>query len=180
MSTLLASVSTCEISDALIKLGVPHGGHIPDVHMLSPSASASDVRICAPAYTVQMVLASDTSAPTVSQHFVDAAPAGSIIVIDAPPRKSCLLTLRYPCSHNLRAYRNEKWSMGWPNDSRGASAINSRCHHLRPVSRPCRTQVVFFPPLRSRPLHSRPVAIHSSLCNQRPSVNHPARTGTRT
>lgn len=79
----LSSFSTCEISDALIKLGLPHGGHIPDIHMVSPS---SDTRICAQAYTVQMVLTSDTSAPKLTSHFVDTAPEGCIIVIDVPPR----------------------------------------------------------------------------------------------
>ena len=86
----LSKFSTCEISDALIKLGVPHGGHIPDIHMLSPSPhTAGDMRICGPAYTVQMVLGSDTSAPKLSSHFVDTAPAGSIIVIAAPSRSVC-------------------------------------------------------------------------------------------
>ncbi|KAF8160748.1 ribonuclease E inhibitor RraA/Dimethylmenaquinone methyltransferase [Crassisporium funariophilum] len=84
-SSSLANFSTCEISDALIKLSVPHGGHIPDIHMVSPNASNSETRICSPAYTVQMVLASDTSAPQLSAHFVDTAPMGSVIVIAAPP-----------------------------------------------------------------------------------------------
>ena len=95
-SPALASFSTCEISDALIKLGLPHGGHIPDVHMLSPSGS--DIRICAPAYTVQMVLASNKSAPKLTDHFVDAAPKGSVIVIDVPLR-NCLSHFLYSCSN---------------------------------------------------------------------------------
>jgi len=83
---IIARFSTCEISDALIKLGLPHGGLIPDVHMLSPHSGASDIRISGPAYTVQMVLASDKSAPKPAAHFVDTAPEGSVIVIDAPPQ----------------------------------------------------------------------------------------------
>ncbi|KAG0708368.1 ribonuclease E inhibitor RraA/Dimethylmenaquinone methyltransferase [Suillus ampliporus] len=85
MSTVspLSSFSACEISDALIKLGSPNGGHIPDVHMISPSSKG---KICAPAYTVQMVLASDTTSPKVSSHFVDTATPGSVVVIDAPPQ----------------------------------------------------------------------------------------------
>ncbi|KAL1695592.1 ribonuclease E inhibitor RraA/Dimethylmenaquinone methyltransferase [Schizophyllum commune] len=81
-TTRLSELSTCEISDALIKLGVPHGGLLPDIHLKAPS---QDSRICGPAYTVKMVLSSDTSAPKLSGHFVDQAPTGSIIVIDAPP-----------------------------------------------------------------------------------------------
>ncbi|KAF9567961.1 RraA-like protein [Agrocybe pediades] len=53
--------------------------------MMSPATSNSTVRICSPAYTVQMVLGSNTTAPKLSAHFVDTAPAGSVIVIDAPP-----------------------------------------------------------------------------------------------
>ncbi|KAJ3507633.1 hypothetical protein NLJ89_g6193 [Agrocybe chaxingu] len=89
-SSLLAQFSTCEISDALIKLSVPHGGLIPDIHMISPTTSNSDVRLCSPAYTVQMVLASNKEAPTLSEHFVDTAVAGSVVVIDAPPGLSGL------------------------------------------------------------------------------------------
>ena len=86
MSTAkLADFSTCEISDALIKLAVPAGGLLPDINIISPSTAATDVRVCSPAYTVQMVPGSDTSAPKLSAHFVDTAPAGSVIVIDAPP-----------------------------------------------------------------------------------------------
>ncbi|KAJ7132789.1 ribonuclease E inhibitor RraA/Dimethylmenaquinone methyltransferase [Mycena crocata] len=78
LASKLASYSTCEISDALLKLGVGSGGYIAD---LNPFSSG---KICGPAYTVQMVLSSDTSAPKLSDHFVDTAPAGTVIVIDAP------------------------------------------------------------------------------------------------
>ncbi|KAK0455047.1 ribonuclease E inhibitor RraA/Dimethylmenaquinone methyltransferase [Armillaria borealis] len=80
----LADYSTCEISDALIKLGTPHGGYVPDVNLIS--TLPSDTTVCGPAYTVQMVLASDQSAPKLSAHFVDTAPASSVIVINAPPK----------------------------------------------------------------------------------------------
>ena len=80
----LAGFSTCEISDALIKLGSPHGGYIPDINMLSPSDRS--VRICGPAYTVQMVLGSNKDAPKLSAHFVDTAPEGSVVVINTPDR----------------------------------------------------------------------------------------------
>jgi regulator of RNase E activity RraA len=80
--TKLASFTACEISDALVKLGVSNGGAIPGLTMFSGG------RICGPAYTVKMVFASDTSAPKLSEHFVDTAPAGTVIVIDAPQRKA--------------------------------------------------------------------------------------------
>ena len=80
----LAGFSTCEISDALIKLGAPHGGHIPDMKMFSPEDQST--RLCGPAYTVQMVLGSNKDAPKPSAHFVDTVPQGSVIVINAPDR----------------------------------------------------------------------------------------------
>ncbi|KAK0195347.1 ribonuclease E inhibitor RraA/Dimethylmenaquinone methyltransferase [Armillaria mellea] len=80
----LADYSTCEISDALIKLGTPHGGYVPDINLIS--TLPSETTVCGPAYTVQMVLASDQSAPKLSAHFVDTAPASSVIVINAPPK----------------------------------------------------------------------------------------------
>ena len=82
----LAAFSTCELSDALIKLGSPHGGHIPDIQMFSPADTST--RLCGPAYTVQMVRGTDKDAPKPAAHFVDTAPAGSVIVINAPPRTS--------------------------------------------------------------------------------------------
>ncbi|THH19836.1 hypothetical protein EW146_g1379 [Bondarzewia mesenterica] len=84
----LADYSTCELSDALLKLGVVHGGHISDIHMISPSPSSSiaeSARLCGPAYTVRMVLTSDASSPKLNGHFVDLAPEGSVIFIDVPP-----------------------------------------------------------------------------------------------
>ncbi|KAL1723936.1 ribonuclease E inhibitor RraA/Dimethylmenaquinone methyltransferase [Schizophyllum commune] len=81
-TTRLSELSTCEISDALIKLGVPHGGLLPDIHLKAPSQEA---KVCGPAYTVKMVLGSNTSAPKLSGHFVDQAPEESVIVIHAPP-----------------------------------------------------------------------------------------------
>ncbi|KAJ7096362.1 RraA-like protein [Mycena epipterygia] len=79
LASKLASYSTCEISDALLKLGVASGGYISGIEQFSPG------KVCAPAYTVRMVDAAETSAPKLSEHFVDTAPAGSVIVIDVPP-----------------------------------------------------------------------------------------------
>ncbi|KAJ3749014.1 ribonuclease E inhibitor RraA/Dimethylmenaquinone methyltransferase [Lentinula detonsa] len=74
----LASFSSCEISDALIKLGVPSGGYIPDINHFSGKP------ICGPAYTVKFVHSTETDAPKLSEHFVDTAPSGSVIVVEAP------------------------------------------------------------------------------------------------
>ncbi|BEJ08740.1 hypothetical protein CcaverHIS641_0508340 [Cutaneotrichosporon cavernicola] len=49
----LVNLSTCEISDALIKMGVSHGGLIPDIKMYSPLYEAGETRIAGPAFTVE-------------------------------------------------------------------------------------------------------------------------------
>ena len=87
MSLTLAGsdFSTCEISDALLKLDVPHGGHIPDIHRVSPHPFGTVARLCGPAYTVRLVLASERDAPKLQGHFVDLAPEGTVAFICAPP-----------------------------------------------------------------------------------------------
>ena len=77
----MGDYATTELSDALIKLGVKHGGYLPDIQQYSPVGA---VRISGPAYTVQMVPFNDTTSPKPTQHFVDAAPAGHVIVISVP------------------------------------------------------------------------------------------------
>ena len=86
-SSALAQFSTCELSDALIKIGLPHGGHIPDVRRQSVYEGSADQRICGPAYTVKMVLSSEKEAPRLNEHYVDTTERGSVIVIDAPLRR---------------------------------------------------------------------------------------------
>ncbi len=93
----LIKFSTCEISDALIKLGLPHGGHLPGIDMYSPStshasssSSPAKSRICGPAFTVRMVSQKDAAAPKPAQHFVDAvetaenAGKGCVMLVTAP------------------------------------------------------------------------------------------------
>jgi len=86
MAEALSRFSSCEVSDALVKLGVPNGGYIPDVEMFSPSRDSEAVKICGPAYTVKMVHASDKNAPFPTSHFVDTAPSGHIMLVSAPPQ----------------------------------------------------------------------------------------------
>jgi hypothetical protein len=98
--------STTEISDALIKLGVSYGGHIPDIHRISPhsrsESGAQGVRLCGPAYTVRIVLASDRVAPKLQQgHFVDLAPEGSVAFVSAPPGWLLLRSLHLHLSISL-------------------------------------------------------------------------------
>ncbi|KAH6913895.1 ribonuclease E inhibitor RraA/Dimethylmenaquinone methyltransferase [Coprinopsis sp. MPI-PUGE-AT-0042] len=78
-TSALSEFSTCEVSDTLIKLKVPHGGYLPDVKMISSG------KICSPAYTVRMVMSSDSTSPKFQGgHFVDGIAKGHVVVIDAP------------------------------------------------------------------------------------------------
>jgi len=93
----LSVYTTCELSDALFKLGIISGGHIPDISLFSPSTSlssspaAAQVKICGPAFTVKMVSATDEEAPTPDEYFADAATQGCVMVVQAPPRAFLLL-----------------------------------------------------------------------------------------
>jgi hypothetical protein len=129
----LAAFSTCEISDALLKLGLSHGGHIPDISLISPSPTA-DTKLCGPAYTVQMVMASDTQAPKLSSHFVDTSPSGSVIVINAPQGAVYCFSLNIVYISSLGPlYRSQERCLGRLDDRRGTKPRRSRCHHIRPL-----------------------------------------------
>ncbi|TYJ55948.1 hypothetical protein B9479_003333 [Cryptococcus floricola] len=68
----LRELSTCEISDALIKLGLTTGGFIPDLHIFSPRQTES-LKVVGPAFTVQMVAENvkrDEEPPKTKEHFV--------------------------------------------------------------------------------------------------------------
>ncbi|KAH8918564.1 RraA-like protein [Atractiella rhizophila] len=81
-ASLISAYSTCELSDALVKLGHASGGHLSSIQPISPSNKDS---ICGPAYTVEMVsLPTDLPPPTLPGHYVDCAPRGSVMVISTP------------------------------------------------------------------------------------------------
>ncbi|PWN24694.1 RraA-like protein [Jaminaea rosea] len=72
------------ISDALIKLKHPTGGHIPSLSLVSPRDSVT-AKLCGQVFPVRMVASSDKNAPPKpSTHFVDAAPKDSVMLVTAP------------------------------------------------------------------------------------------------
>ncbi|KAM0756307.1 RraA-like protein [Meredithblackwellia eburnea MCA 4105] len=80
----LSDYASCEISDALVKLKVPHAGFIPDLDIVSHGKNKHS-KVIGEAYTVKMVDSADKDAPKLEGHFVDLAPSGSIMVISSPP-----------------------------------------------------------------------------------------------
>ncbi|KAK3056788.1 hypothetical protein LTR09_002581 [Extremus antarcticus] len=89
--------SPCDVSDALLKLGVPSAGYLRDIVPL-PTHLGSRTRIVAPISTVLFVDKSHSpgstypglSVPSESnlpadKHFSDIAPQGSIVILQQPP-----------------------------------------------------------------------------------------------
>ncbi|WRT66290.1 uncharacterized protein IL334_003243 [Kwoniella shivajii] len=91
----LEELATCEISDALVKLGYRTGGHIPHLNIYSPR-EIERVRLVGRAFTVKLVEQEKTgeegtNGPKTQEHFVDAAPEQSIMLIspDSAHRAAC-------------------------------------------------------------------------------------------
>jgi len=74
----LDEFSTCDVADAMDKLGIKPG--FIDVVM------RSDGKVVGPAYTVKFVDKHDSTSPRPQQHHVDAIPDGEgvVVVISAP------------------------------------------------------------------------------------------------
>jgi regulator of RNase E activity RraA len=73
----IARFSSCDISDALAKLGKEYTGHLSKIVPYTATK-----RIVGPAYTAEFTL--DDVATKPSKHHVDSAPTNSIIVIKSP------------------------------------------------------------------------------------------------
>ncbi|GAA6001249.1 hypothetical protein JCM10207_007485 [Rhodosporidiobolus poonsookiae] len=78
----LATFSSCEVADALVKLKHPTGGYVPDLERYSGSG---DKPLVGEAFTVEMVDGRDKEAPKLDGHFVDLAEPGSIVFVSTPP-----------------------------------------------------------------------------------------------
>ncbi|RYP45633.1 hypothetical protein DL768_008070 [Monosporascus sp. mg162] len=65
----LLEFTTCDVSDALCKLGQPHGGFLPGLTMWSPQRQDGPTKIVGPAYTVKYVPL-DNPAPKHPTHYV--------------------------------------------------------------------------------------------------------------
>ncbi|KAF8943657.1 hypothetical protein BGZ47_005202 [Haplosporangium gracile] len=83
--------SSCDVADALQVLrksenlpDMESAGYVPDIHLWSPQFKAGNTRVFGPAYTVEMVPITNTSAPKLSEHFADTIPEGSVICISQP------------------------------------------------------------------------------------------------
>ncbi|KAI9040569.1 RraA family protein [Aspergillus affinis] len=81
----LRQFTSCDIGDALVKLGLPHGGYLSGLQMYSPGpATSAASKIFGPAYTVRMVPAADKTAPSPACHFADAIPKDAVVFVSQP------------------------------------------------------------------------------------------------
>ncbi|KAF9911891.1 hypothetical protein EC991_001795 [Linnemannia zychae] len=139
--------SSCDVADALQVLrkneGIPdleHDGYVPDIHLWSPQFKAGNTRLFGPAYTVEMVPITATSAPKLSEHFADTIPEGSVICISQPEGMvnavwGGLMTARAQVRGALGVIvdgqirdLNEQREAGFPVFAKGTSILGAGAH----------------------------------------------------
>ncbi|KAK4132813.1 RraA-like protein [Trichocladium antarcticum] len=81
----LHEYTTCDVSDALCKLKVYHGGFLPGLTMWSPQRQDGATKIVGPAYTVQYAPLDDPRAK-VPGHYIDSVPPGAVVFVTCSPR----------------------------------------------------------------------------------------------
>lgn len=75
----LREYTSCDISDALVKLKYPHGGFLPGLSLFSPERQSGDTKIVGRAYTVKYV-PNDDPTPKHSSHYVRSQMIPSLII----------------------------------------------------------------------------------------------------
>ena len=73
MITQASLSSRCDVSDALVKLKISHGGFLPGITMWSPQRQDGATKIVGPAYTVQYAPLDDER-PKWPSHYVSFIP----------------------------------------------------------------------------------------------------------
>ncbi|KAK1778292.1 ribonuclease E inhibitor RraA/Dimethylmenaquinone methyltransferase [Copromyces sp. CBS 386.78] len=81
----LQQYTTCDVSDALVKLKHRNGGFLSGLTMWSPHRQEGATKIVGPAYTVQYVPLSDPR-PQYPTHYIDDVPKGSVLFVSAPAK----------------------------------------------------------------------------------------------
>ncbi|KAM7193856.1 RraA-like protein [Rhypophila sp. PSN 637] len=81
----LQQYTTCDVSDALIKLKFRNGGFLSGLTMWSPERQNGPTTIVGPAYTVQYVPLADPR-PKHPTHYIDSVPSGAVVFVSCPPK----------------------------------------------------------------------------------------------
>jgi hypothetical protein len=67
----LRQYTAADVADALVKLGLPSGGFLPDLKMHSPGFQGPSVKIIGPAQTVKFEMNDQKGVkPTIEGHYV--------------------------------------------------------------------------------------------------------------
>jgi len=82
----LEAFTSCDVSDALLKLKIPHGGFLAGLTLWSPKRQEGPTKIVGPAYTVKYVRKNYENEPKLQGHYIDSIPIGSVVFISAPPK----------------------------------------------------------------------------------------------
>ncbi|KAK4041466.1 ribonuclease E inhibitor RraA/Dimethylmenaquinone methyltransferase [Parachaetomium inaequale] len=83
----LQEYTTCDVSDALVKLNMHNGGFLPGITMWSPQRQGGLTKIVGPAYTVQYA-PKDDKRPKWPSHYIDSVPAGAVVFVTSTPSTS--------------------------------------------------------------------------------------------
>lgn len=83
----LQEYTTCDVSDALVKLKYPNGGFLPGITMWSPQRQDGTTKIVGPVYTVQYAPLDDER-PKWPSHYIDSVPAGAVVFVTSTPSTS--------------------------------------------------------------------------------------------
>ncbi|KAK4500184.1 hypothetical protein PRZ48_008370 [Zasmidium cellare] len=76
--------TACDVADGLSSLGETHGGFLEGITMFSPEFQSGSTKIVGKAFTVKMVLKSETNAPKVQGNYIDKVPKGSVVFMSQP------------------------------------------------------------------------------------------------
>ncbi|KAL2199403.1 ribonuclease E inhibitor RraA/Dimethylmenaquinone methyltransferase [Corynascus similis CBS 632.67] len=76
----LQEYTTCDVSDALVKLNHSNGGFLPGITMWSPHRQDGPTKIVGPAYTVQYA-PRDDERPKWPSHYIDSIPTGAVVFV---------------------------------------------------------------------------------------------------
>ncbi|CCG84285.1 protein of unknown function [Taphrina deformans PYCC 5710] len=74
VSTALRRFSTCDVSDALLKLGVKNGGFLPDIIQRTSPKADTELPIVGKAWTVRFVEKSSSETADFKGHYIDRVP----------------------------------------------------------------------------------------------------------
>ncbi|KAM7194047.1 RraA-like protein [Naviculisporaceae sp. PSN 640] len=81
----LQEYTSCDVSDALIKLKFRNGGFLSGLTMWSPERQDGSTKIVGPAYTVEYARLDDPR-PKYPTHYIDSVPAGAVVFVSCPPK----------------------------------------------------------------------------------------------